>query len=177
MAITSAEMTFYNTFRQETDRAAAVLGAAYMDDYLEKVFRLKLRADVPKTIFSNRGPLGDFSGKIDLAFGLGWIHPLIRRSLHIIRDIRNDFAHDPNFRLSFSNQSVADRARSLENTRLLNALITDSDADSPECEFYMYCRDHLVPACKVDRATFQMAVTIGFSYFHGLLFRIAGERA
>lgn len=44
-------------------------------------------------LFDYKGPLGTFSAKIDIAYAIGAISPEAHRTLHIMRDIRNDFAH------------------------------------------------------------------------------------
>ena len=104
---------FFEAFRGESDRAAAVLGAAYVDAALKRLFRARLVEEPPPKIFDYRGPLGDFVSKIDLAFSLGWIPASLRDDLHIVQKIRNDFAHDPDHLLSFENASIGDRTRNL----------------------------------------------------------------
>jgi DNA-binding MltR family transcriptional regulator len=108
---------FDDALRGETDRAAAVLGAAYLDDHLEKVFRARLRSETPDTVYRYRGPLGDFASKIDLAFALGWITTELRDDLHVIREIRNKFAHDPDHLLAFEDQSIRDLTKNLRSQR------------------------------------------------------------
>lgn len=86
----------------QTDRGAAMLGAAYLDEALEEIFRAKL---VDKTIKEGNtllgrmlnprgGVLGGFSARIDTALAMSLIGTHTHDDLHIIRDIRNDFAHD-----------------------------------------------------------------------------------
>ena len=71
----------------ENDRSAAILGAAYLNDLLE---RLLSRSLVDGSTTSAR----DFHGRIDAALGLGLIPTLIAEDLHIVRQIRNKFAHE-----------------------------------------------------------------------------------
>jgi len=61
------------------------------------------------------GPLANFSSKIDMAFRLGLISGKFTRDLHIVRKIRNYFAHDI-YGCSFENGSVMSRIRELENS-------------------------------------------------------------
>jgi DNA-binding MltR family transcriptional regulator len=104
-----SQMTLFPAMRQETDRAAGVLAAAYLERYLADLFRVRLRKDVDESMFQYRGPLGDFSGKINLAHALGWISSDVKNDLHVLRDIRNDFAHDPSHQLTFNDPSISDR--------------------------------------------------------------------
>ena len=46
-----------------------------------------------KKLFDHRGPAGNFSAKIDLAYALGAFSQRTYNALHVIRAIRNDIAH------------------------------------------------------------------------------------
>src|SRR5262249_32748525 len=58
------------------------------------------------------GPLATFSARIDMAYLLGLIPDNVRRELHLIRKIRNDFAHSSE-NLDFNNEAIANRCREL----------------------------------------------------------------
>jgi hypothetical protein len=88
-------MTFRMSLETETDRGVALVCAAYIEDQL-KVLLERQFANVPKVIgklFDAVGPLGTFSAKIDIALASGVISDKSHRGLHIIRKIRNKFAH------------------------------------------------------------------------------------
>jgi DNA-binding MltR family transcriptional regulator len=95
---------------QETDRGCALMAAAFLDAELEKLLGRHFVADdtVRKELLSQNGPLGAFSSRIDLAYALGLIGKQARRDLHLIRKIRNDFAHVAKS-LQFSDQPIAQR--------------------------------------------------------------------
>jgi DNA-binding MltR family transcriptional regulator len=58
------------------------------------------------------GALSTFSSRIEFAYLLGRIGPAARRELHLIRKIRNEFAHD--YRpLGFADAVIADRCQEL----------------------------------------------------------------
>lgn len=97
---------FAKAFRGESDRAAAVLGSAYLDVQLEQLFKQRLAASFPEDLLGPRGALGSFGARIDVAFALAWISSTTRNDLNVIRKIRNDFAHAPNHALSFETPSV-----------------------------------------------------------------------
>jgi hypothetical protein len=101
-------------FRNESDRAAAVLGGALLDELLSRLFRARLTADANPDLLRERGALGSFAARIDIAYALGWLSPVERDDLHILRGIRNDFAHAVEHTLTFEDQSIADRTRNLK---------------------------------------------------------------
>jgi hypothetical protein len=61
------------------------------------------------------GPLGTFSARIEVAFLCGFIGERAKRDLHLIRKIRNEFAHVPE-PLDFSTEQIANRCRELHYT-------------------------------------------------------------
>jgi hypothetical protein len=93
----------------QTDRGAAIIGAAIVDDFLTDALknRLILTAEVAGRLFSYEanGPLAAFSAKINIAFAVGLIEGKQRADLHDIRRIRNRFAHIPE-PLGFSDEQV-----------------------------------------------------------------------
>lgn len=111
--------TFSGAFRDESDRACAVLGAAMLDYRLEMLFRRRLRHSVEE-LLSPRGELGTFAARIRVAHALAWIDEDVQFDLDRVRDVRNRFAHAWDHTLSFGTQSIADRCRSL---RVANVLL------------------------------------------------------
>jgi DNA-binding MltR family transcriptional regulator len=59
-------------------------------------------------------PFSSFSSKIDVAYRLGAISNRLCRDLHLVRKIRNDFAHNIEG-CHFSDQKVNNRVRELRN--------------------------------------------------------------
>jgi DNA-binding MltR family transcriptional regulator len=82
---------------RQTDRAAALIAQAYMEQRLLNAIKAPLENedDIQQGLFRPSGPLGSFSSRIDLARLLGIIEPRIHKTLHVIREIRNEFAHKP----------------------------------------------------------------------------------
>ena len=81
---------------EESDRAAAILAAAYFEDRLRdaimtRFVALNRRDEIE--IFKDYGPLSTFKAKVDIAFALGLYDRKIRKDLHTVRRIRNKFAH------------------------------------------------------------------------------------
>jgi DNA-binding MltR family transcriptional regulator len=80
----------------ESDRGAALMGAAYLDTALKSLIEASLAGGstvADKLLNLPNAPLGTFSSRIALAYGLGHIGPNYFRVLESIREIRNAFAH------------------------------------------------------------------------------------
>ena len=82
---------------KETDRAAIVLGAAWIDEGLTALLRAALLPSGGKKedddLFGFGGPLGDFSARTKLCHRLGLLSDDFRKAIDIVRKIRNRFAH------------------------------------------------------------------------------------
>lgn len=87
---------FMTEFISESDRAAVVLGAARIDAALYDllVAFLQPAPDANDSLLDGDSPLATFSAKINLAYRLGLIDAQCSRALHLVRKIRNSFAHD-----------------------------------------------------------------------------------
>ena len=102
------------TMREESDRGCAVLGAEIMNAELESTLRAfsvcdpKWTKKVLDPLFSGYAPLATFSAKIDICFTFGLLDEPSRRDLHILRQLRNDFAHEPG-RMTFKTPKCQDR--------------------------------------------------------------------
>ena len=82
------------THPEHPDASVAMLGCAILDHVLAEAIARELRGNVVREdLFGDRGPLGDFYGKIVLAEAMGVILPATARDLHHLRHIRNAFAH------------------------------------------------------------------------------------
>lgn len=110
-------LKFYRQLREESVRGSAIVGAALIDDALEQMLKALMIASDQKDdeLFNGSyAPLSSLSAKIDIAYRTGLISPKVRASLHIIRKLRNEFAH-VSLQINFESQSVHDRIRELFN--------------------------------------------------------------
>lgn len=87
---------FFEELGRESERAAAILCAAWMDHLL----RLRLEQTYShgsikarRALFEANGPFATFSSKINAAFCAGWLDADVYHDLQTIRKIRNEFAH------------------------------------------------------------------------------------
>lgn len=76
--------------------ANVMLMAASIDNLLERIIKShmpRLSNTLADDLFSGYGPMATFRAKIDIAYAMGDIDAPLKTDLHIVRDIRNKFAH------------------------------------------------------------------------------------
>jgi hypothetical protein len=125
-----------NEIERQSDRGAAIIAGAFVEDFLKDALRSRLRlteAHEEKTfsdLFGRGRPLETFSAKIDLGVILGIYRAEIHQDLHKIRRIRNEFAHerDP---LDFSRQKIVDLCGALWLPDNLFIVVSDSGSSCP----------------------------------------------
>ena len=105
---------FAAEFKNESDRAAVILGAAQLDNYLRQLLDSYF---VPATtgadeLLDGDSPLSTFSSRINISYRLGLIAADFAKALHLVRKIRNSFAHDVSG-VSLSRGPHQDRVREL----------------------------------------------------------------
>lgn len=87
---------YLEQIRAESDRAAIILWAAYIESHIVVELRKRmpsLNADETARIFDFNGPLGSFSSRIWMGQALGLYERAVRRQLDIVREMRNVAAH------------------------------------------------------------------------------------
>lgn len=100
-------IAFRTSILDETDRGAVLMSAAFLDDKLKQLIEKRLVADkkMSKRAFDFNGPLGTFSSRIDFSYLIGILPKNAQKDLHIIRAIRNQFAHHAS-PLSYEDEKV-----------------------------------------------------------------------
>jgi DNA-binding MltR family transcriptional regulator len=99
----------------QSDRGAAIIGAAWVEEELQAAIESVLATDKSASdrLFRKSAPIFSFSAKIDLARLLGVLSAVVASDLHIIRKVRNEFAHSVLDRdsstLSFSTSRISDK--------------------------------------------------------------------
>ena len=113
---------FVNQFKEENDRAAVILGASKIDYLLYQIINHFLIANCSKNdeLLDGDSPLSTFSSRINMVFRLGIIDGQFSKALHLIRKIRNDFAHE-------LNSSKLDTIPHRDRIRELKAMFIESD--------------------------------------------------
>lgn len=82
---------------RETDRGCALMAAEYCSTTLRGLLEAAFVEDrkaVAKVLDDAKGGLSSFAERIDFAYLMGLLSPSARRELHLIRSIRNAFAHE-----------------------------------------------------------------------------------
>ena len=105
---------FVEEFKNESDRAAVILGAAKLDALLGQILDRFLLPCTSSTdeLLEGDSPLATFSARINICHRLGLISPQFAKSLHLVRRIRNGFAHEL-AGCSLNSGSHSDRLKSL----------------------------------------------------------------
>lgn len=87
----------HRAFFVESDRSAAIVAAAMLDDALKCLLTRRLVPAVSRErsiVEGANAPLATFSARIDACHQLGLVSRQLARDLHLIRKIRNHFAHN-----------------------------------------------------------------------------------
>jgi hypothetical protein len=113
-----------NAIEAHDDRSAAILAAAYLEDRLMSTIEARLVPDakIRKKFFTGMGPLASFSAKIDLAYLMGTFDQKIAGMLHVIRQIRNEFAHNLEA-LSFNTPQIIEFCKRLFDVEFFQGFI------------------------------------------------------
>jgi len=105
------------SFHDETDRAAAVLAASFVECFLERLLRVFMRdGSVVDELFNGHGSLSTFASKSDCAYALKIIDENLHRDLKFIRKIRNHFACHPSD-TSFDDSPIKDLCADLASSK------------------------------------------------------------
>lgn len=113
----------HTEFERESDRAAAIVVAAMLDEALKLLLRKRLAAPVAQDRSILDGPnasLNSFSIRIDAGFQLGLLSRYLARDLHLIRKIRNEFAHAP-LECTFDTERIKNWVKALEQASDYNS--------------------------------------------------------
>jgi hypothetical protein len=126
---------FLDELKSQTDRGTAVIAAAVLDDLLEILLTarfIELGSDRHDGLFKRTGaPLSTFSSKIEIGFAIGVFSNEARLAMHLIREVRNEFAHRIE-QISFDHPDVATKieGRILPQVRKLGKRNRDMFIDS-----------------------------------------------
>jgi hypothetical protein len=91
---------------EKNERAAAIVGAAFLDTLLEHIL-ISFLADDEKEVqrlLEPEGPLGTYGARVRVVYCLGLISKIIRDDLRLVGKIRNKFAH--HLHASFEDEQI-----------------------------------------------------------------------
>jgi len=122
-------LKLYEQLKSESDRGSVIVAAALVDESLEQLIKARLAPSNGRDdeLFDTPyAPLSSLSAKIDFAYRAGVIRAQLKSTLHLLRRLRNDFAHSSGT-LDFSSHKVQSRIREIFK---LNSAILDSVFES-----------------------------------------------
>lgn len=121
---------FVNQLSTESHRAAVILSVAKLDQQLYFLLSRHLLPSYKQEdeLFNGDSPLSTLSAKISVCYRLGLIDSDFAKALHLIRKIRNDFAHEINTRL--------DKPPNRERIRTLINIVKGTDLFKDVKEVY-----------------------------------------
>ncbi len=105
-------------FEGESDRACVIMAAALLDTALKSLLISRLAPTTGSTdpLFDGaNAPMSTFNSRIEMCYRFGLLSSRFCRDLHLIRKIRNEFAHNI-VGCKFSETSVRDRIQCLSNS-------------------------------------------------------------
>jgi DNA-binding MltR family transcriptional regulator len=119
-------LSFLDEFRLESDRATAIIGAAFLDNHL-RLLLSQFFVDNPKVVNELLGggegdaPLSSFGPRITTAYALGLLGVDELHDLRIIKNLRNVFAHGLQG-LSFSQPDIEVECSKLKAFEVLHGI-------------------------------------------------------
>jgi hypothetical protein len=119
---------------KQSDRGAGIIAAAFIEEILELVILNRLRplsSDKHRDLFRGNSPLAAFAAKIDIAYAIGVINEIAHIQLHLIRKVRNQFAHriqpldfeHPEIKQLIRSNELIAKSGLLEQTTIRNAYL------------------------------------------------------
>ena len=90
--------SFFLSLIGESDRAVPVVAFAYFDSLVRERLQVEMNPLVRgglAELFGASGPLGSSSAQVRVAQAMYWLRDDVSSELHILRKVRNLFAHEP----------------------------------------------------------------------------------
>ena len=158
---------YYDELNGASDRAAAILAAAYFEGKLGDAIMCRFaqissafleQIELGYRVFKDYDPIRDFSAKIEIGFALGLYNNEIctRKNLQKAREIRNKFAHASK-PIEFDNAQIATICRQLEPNVL-------PDPDTLRSRYITYLKEverHIQNPATNPRAPKRLTATAG----------------
>ena len=128
---------YYDWFDHGADRAFAITLPVLIEELLERLLRLRMRADkaIAAEFFRPTGALGNYGAKVRMAYMLGTIEESVFKDLNVIGKIRNRFAHDIEMK-TFDDPVVAEWVRSMSACKIIRSIAEEElTGDEPDYAF------------------------------------------
>lgn len=143
--------------RDKDDLHIAIIAVSIVEAALERLLVTRIKTTDKKfldKLFQHMGPLSDFNSKILIGQAFGILTSPLADELHVMRDIRNAFAH-AKIHMSFADKPIAAEVRRLKlavasfNSETLGA---DGRVDIPEkASFLLAIRIALIVMAAISK--------------------------
>jgi DNA-binding MltR family transcriptional regulator len=126
---------FLEELQEESPRAAAIMAGALLDAQLRNLLEKYFVDDrkIVNDLLGTDRPLSSFSSRINAAYCLGLIAKAIYDDLHLIRKIRNKFAHKLHG-YTFDEPEIVQWCKSIKQAKML----TDASPNIPNTHQVMF---------------------------------------
>ena len=148
-----------------SDRATAILAAAYFEDKLGDAIMRRFaqlssafadQVELRNRVFKNVDPIRNFSAKIEIGFAIGLYNDGIRKKLRKVGEIRNEFAHTSK-PVEFDDAEIASKCCQLET-----CILPDSDTSrSRYITFLKEVEKHIQCPTAISRGPRILTATAG----------------
>jgi hypothetical protein len=93
---------------EHSDRAECIIMSSMIERMIEMciIYRIGVITSRDELLFKSDGALSSFNGNIDLAYAINLITSDLRYDLHVLRLIRNLFAHSALYHLTFDTPDI-----------------------------------------------------------------------
>lgn len=122
----------YDILNQESDLACVLIGTSYLAELLASIIETSfIETSVSKKLFDpQRGAVGGFATRADLAYCLGLINKDFYKDLMKVAEIRNVFAHK-HLALDFGDSTIRKYCQELQAWRKLGFKLSQEQMQPP----------------------------------------------
>lgn len=115
--LSAQSQELFDVLNKSDDLVCIIVGASWLDATLESFLRQRfVNKEVEKRLVG--GPLGGYSAKVDLAYGLGLFSKHTYEDLRKIGEIRNSVAHS-HFHLTFKDEGIQKKCSVLKKWKIV----------------------------------------------------------
>ena len=111
--------TYYEALIEESDRGCVLVGASMLEHLSEELIQKKFfntkgsRKKAAHSLFVRNGPFSSFWSNLNFIYAIGFIRKDYYSDLNIIREIRNEVAHNFDV-VSFGDKKIANKTERLK---------------------------------------------------------------
>lgn len=163
--------TYYEALIEESDRGCVLVGASMLEHLSEKLIRGKLflatkgsRKDATHSLFDRNGPFSSFWSNINFIYAIGFIRKDYYNDLHIIRQIRNEVAHNFDV-VSFGDKKIANKTERLKSYIKASNIMAPYVPDNNNAKTKNTKKTRIADKVETERYRFIMSA----SYIGGVL--------